>query len=94
MSAWVKVIPPTNLDATKQYFLSRPPRTAMAARLFYARDIHGKTIMSEKPGIAIRFQADEIAGILQKHADHEAIEVPADADTRWRRRRKRHLVLK
>lgn len=60
----------------------------MATRLFYARDIRGKTIMSEKPGIAIRFLANEIADILSKHEDHEAIEVPRDADKRWKRRSK------
>lgn len=89
MSAWIKVVPVADLDAGKQYFLSRQPANEQAPRLLYARDIRGKTVMSEKPGIAIRFSADEIADVLQKHAGNEAVEVPADADTRWKRRQKR-----
>ncbi len=88
-ASWVRVVSSNNLKGDEQYFLSKEPVTDMAPRLFYARDIKGKTIMSEKPGIAIRFSAKEIGDILCKHSEHQAIEVPHDADTRWTRRKKK-----
>lgn len=90
MADWEKVVALAQIEDGKQYFLSRQKVVEQAPRYFYARDINGKTVMSTKPGISIRFSAEEILEILKTHEGKglQAVEVPGDADKRWKRRKK------
>lgn len=46
----------------------------------------GKGVMTLKPGMAdVYVGNDKLRLTLFKHADHIAVEVPADASKRWRR---------
>ncbi len=90
MSTWIKkTVEASEIENGKLYFLARRPiNAAMASWYYLSRDKHGKEMMSSKPGIAKRIVGnDALRDVLCKHPDHVAIEVPADADTRWRRRR-------
>jgi hypothetical protein len=89
MSGWIKEIEADAVAEDATYFIARRPRTAMASHLFYAKNIKGKAIMSEKPGIADRFVGNEkLRAALRECGDLVAIEVPADADKRWKRRKR------
>jgi hypothetical protein len=90
MADWGKVVDMAQIEDEKQYFLSRQKVVERAPRYFYAKDINGKTVMSTKPGISIRFSAEEILKVLKQHEGKglEAVEVPGDADKRWKRRKK------
>lgn len=92
MSSWVKEVKLEDVKDGASYFLARQSggSTNITTWHFYARDIKGKAVMSTKPGIAVRFLGGEpFRETLRKHTDLTAIEVPADADQRWRRRVKR-----
>lgn len=88
--SWIKVVPLGRIENDKEYFLAKPPHGDYPPSSFYSSDINGKTIISGKPGIAIRFSADTTRQHLTAHPETLiALEVPADADKRWRRRIKR-----
>ncbi len=61
----------------------------MGSTLFWCRYLSGKEQWSSKPGIAIRFVGD--AAFVKKLSEYNgqlvAIEVPSDADKRWRARK-------
>lgn len=89
MSSWIKEVEADAVAENATYFIARRPRTAMAPYLFHARDIKGKSVMSEKPGIADRVVGnDKLRAALREHLDLVAVEVPPDADKRWKRRKR------
>lgn len=50
--------------------------------------IKGRNILSYKPGIATHVIGnDKLRKILREQSNHVAIEIPADADRRWKRRK-------
>lgn len=62
--------------------------------MFYSRGLNGKNLWSVKPGIAIQAYGGEqlvttFAKNKAKGIELVAIEVPADADKRWRARKRR-----
>ena len=89
MSGWIKEVEAGAVNEDETYFIARRPRTAMAPYLFYAKDIKGKAILSEKPGIADRIVGNEkLRAVLRERSDLVAVEVPIDADKRWKRRKR------
>lgn len=93
MTSWVKTVEANDVEEGQSYFLGKN----LAAEgvcphwYFHATDIKGKAIMSQKPGIASRFLGGEqLREILAKHPELKAIPVPADADKRWTRRKRRY----
>jgi hypothetical protein len=91
VSNWIKVVPAVELDPSKAYFLGRHDGDEfVGAWRFYSQDMKGRLCMTTKPGLAVRIVGNEkLAGILAERPEFVAIEVPADADKRWKRRLKR-----
>lgn len=97
MQKWIKAVEATNIEEGKIYFFAK---TYGRGFDFWSQWKNGRKCWSGKPGIAMRFQGgtDFRADIErnQKKFDAEmgdkapkfmAIEVPADADKRWRARK-------
>jgi hypothetical protein len=85
---WIVEVPADQVQDDTDYFIGRRPRTEMAGWLFVAENRAGKQMMSEKPGIAMRFVGGEkMRAHLRGRPDLAAIAIPADADKRWRARR-------
>lgn len=92
MASWVTPIAPDAVEDGKEYFLGKNIAAADFPPLWYfvAKDIKGKTIMSQKPGIARRFVGgDGMRAVLLDHPELSAVPVPANADARWVRRKRR-----
>lgn len=93
MTSWIKTVEANEVEEGQPYFLGKnvagdgvPPQWYL-----HATDIKGKAVMSQKPGIASRFLGGEkLREILAKHPELKAIPVPADADKRWTRRKRRY----
>lgn len=92
MSNWIKEVPRDAIVDGSPYFLARKHSSEYHTSYMYvSRDIKGRTLLSVKPGIAIRFtSAASIAELLSKYPEFVVIEVPKDADKRWKRRVKRY----
>lgn len=90
MAGWVKVVEVAGVEEGKAYFIALRPKTPMASYRFWAKGLNGKHLWSEKPGIAVRAAGnDQLRQLLKDRPDCVAVLVPADADTRWRRRKRR-----
>lgn len=89
VQSWIKVSTADEIIDGKDYFLAvergeEPHKNYM----FYSQDIKGKNILSSKPGIATHIIGnDKLRAILVEHHDHVAIDIPADAERRWKRRK-------
>ncbi len=99
MAAWIKEVPTDQLDPSKEYFVSLV-RTYGPANTksyeFWSQPLRGKECWSGKPGIACRYLGDErLVKFITRNNDTMdksfqqlvAVEVPADADKRWRARK-------
>ena len=91
MSDWPKQVPVEQTSEDKLYFIAR---TFSQGRGFdyWSLYLSGKEGWSVKPGIAMRFYGG--AALVKTFAKNPqanlvAIEVPADADKRWRARKHR-----
>lgn len=92
LQSWAKVVSIDQLDPNTAYFIAIKRGHGMHCESyeFYATDIKGRQIISEKPGIAVRaLGTEKLAKILRENADHVALAIPSDADTRWTRRKRR-----
>lgn len=88
--AWTTPVEADQIVEGRSYFLAFRPMNSMQSYSLYGSDIKGRRVITCKPGIADRFEGnDKLRGILLKHPDHVALEVPADADKRWKRRQRR-----
>lgn len=88
VQAWIKPIEVDKISEGKDYFLAIRPRNALQSYSLYGTDIKGKRIITSKPGIADRVIGnDKLREILRQHPDHVVIEIPANAGTRWARRK-------
>lgn len=88
---WIIEVPAAKLDPRKEYFLANrhehPPGRFNYA--FYSRGLNGKTMWSSKPGIAMRFDGGEkLKAFLAEHTFCTALEIPKDAATRWKARKR------
>ena len=87
MTSWVKQVPADALAEGVRYFIGKT--NWVGCYMFVSRDIKGRGVWSVKPGIAVRFTAREAREFLAEHPDSVVIEIPKDADRRWKRRQKR-----
>ena len=57
---------------------------------FLCRGLDGKQFWGHKPGIAMRLELDDgLRTLLNNHSDWTLVAIPADADKRWRARKRR-----
>lgn len=88
VQAWIRPVEGDQVSEGKNYFLAIRPKNSLQSYSLYGTDIKGKRIITGKPGIADRVIGnDKLREILRNHPDHVALEIPADADTRWARRK-------
>ena len=89
--AWAKAVPAASVADGTSYFLAHlRGGSGYEHYVFYARGLNGKAIMSEKPGIAVKYEGgEELRDLLRRHPTLVAIEVPVDAAKRWTARRRR-----
>lgn len=87
MQSWVKIVPTAEVKDGAQYFIGKIVGPGV---WLHARGLNGKLQWSEKPGIAIRCEgSDKFRAYLAENTGCVAVEVPADADKRWRARKRR-----
>jgi hypothetical protein len=85
---WIKEIAPDELRPEKSYFIAQKFGIHGNCYAFYSQGLKGKRSFTSKPGIALRYAGgDELRAILEKHPELVFLEVPADADKRWRARK-------
>jgi hypothetical protein len=87
MSSWIKPVAPNEVQDGKLYFIGMPPQWEYGVWEFWSKWLNGKRAWSGKPGIALQYEGgDELRKLLIEKGVM-AVEVPKDADTRWRSRR-------
>lgn len=88
MPEWVKAVEADNVQDGKIYFIGRRSETHVGIQLFWSRPLRGKDQWTVKPGIALRYTGDDdFRELLRKNPVAVAVEVPANADQRWRARK-------
>ncbi len=90
VQTWIKTVGVDQIVEGQAYFLAvQRGADPYSHYVYYSTDIKGKKILSTKPGIATHVLGnDKLRGVLREHADHVAIEIPADASSRWKRRQR------
>ena len=90
MSSWVIRVATPDIDESTEYFLAKQVgRAGVGGYYFVAQDIKGKFLWSQKPGIALWVLGNEkLHAFLKDHPEAFAVQIPGDADKRWRRRKK------
>lgn len=90
MSNWIKPVATSDVENGTLYFVGMPPKWKYGTWAFWSEWLNGRRAWSEKPGIALQYEGgDGLRKLLTERADCIAVEVPKDADKRWRRRRAR-----
>lgn len=89
--AFPVIVPVEETKPEKAYFIARGSPGRM---MFYSRYLSGKHAWSVKPGIAIQaYGGEQLVKTFEKNKANGielvAVEVPADADKRWRARKRR-----
>ena len=87
MSNWIKAVTPDEVQDGKLYFIGMPPKWKYGAWEFWSEWLNGKRAWSIKPGIALQYEGSDELRKLLTEKELMAVEVPKDADTRWRARR-------
>jgi len=91
VQAWIKPVDCDQIVDGKEYFLARRPANSTQTYALIGTNIKGRRIITCKPGIADHFVGSEsFRDFLRNNAGHAALEVPADAKTRWHRRLRRY----
>lgn len=91
MSTKLKEVPVEETSPDKAYFIAVPngPR---GAHWYWSRMLNGKEQWTVKAGIAIQYYGGEnLVEMFRKNASKTliALEVPDDADKRWKARKRR-----
>ncbi len=87
MQTWVKIIPLAEVKDDEKYFIGKVVGPGV---WLHARGLSGKLQWSEKPGIAVRYEGnDKFREFLTANSGCVAVKVPADADKRWKARKRR-----
>ena len=87
---WITEVEHADIKDHAVYFIALRPASRSASHMFSACGLNGKTCWSEKPGIAKRYEGGEaLREHMRQRNDCIAVQVPADADTRWRARREK-----
>ena len=84
MQAWIKIVDPDAVISDRLYFLGI--LYGQHHVLVLGRGKDGKQRWVEKPGIAIRVDGKQAKEILSKNPEIKILEIPADAEKRWRAR--------
>lgn len=90
--SWIVETPLDKLDPAKTYFITRRWKDTNdnPHYSFYCCGLNGKETWAGKPGIAIRYVGSpglRDAILKNSHIDLIAVEVPIDADKRWKARK-------
>lgn len=86
MSSWLPVAC-TDVQDGRLYFIGLPPKWKYGIWAFWSEWLNGKRTWSEKPGIALQYEGgNALRQLLKDRPDVAAVEVPKDADKRWRKR--------
>lgn len=85
---WIKEVPVSDIAPDKTYFIAMHPGGGSSV-WFWSQYLSGKENWSSKPGIAMRFRGGPalVAEITKREGKLFAVEVPGDADKRWRARK-------
>lgn len=87
---WIKPVESADVVDGKDYFVAARPRNSMQGYSFQSIGLNGKVCFSSKPGIAMWFKGgDALREQLEKLPTLVALEIPADAHTRWKARQRR-----
>lgn len=88
---WIKEIPTKSLIEGEVCFLAKRIVGANSTSyLFHGRDLSGKLLWTQKPGLAIKALVDsKFLKILADDKSLVAIKIPADADKRWTKRKRK-----
>lgn len=86
--SWIKKVPLSEIKEGALYFIGMNPGGS-AQVWFWSQYLSGKETWSGKPGIAIRYKGGPalVAMMKENGEKYFAVEVPADADKRWRARK-------
>ena len=89
MRSWIKQVPVADTKEDKSYFVARFYNNGNSFD-FWSCYLSGKETWSVKPGIAIQYHGGE--SLIRTFAKNPninlvAIEVPADANKRWKSRK-------
>lgn len=91
MQKWIKLVPIDKIQDGVEYFLGIESNAGDVYGhhyvRFYGKDKRGKTVMTWKPGLAMRIVGgDKLRDIIRDNASHVCIEIPANAARRWTKR--------
>lgn len=89
---WIKPVAVADVQNGKLYFVGLKPKWKYGVWQFWSEYLNGKTGWSIKPGIAMQCKGgDKLRKLLTEKASDGviAIEVPKDADKRWRARKEK-----
>lgn len=89
MAGWIKSVAAGDVENGKLYFIGLKPKWKYGGWQFWGEWLNGKQKWTVKPGIAVQCTGgDKLRELLtQKAAEGVmAVEVPKDADRRWRAR--------
>lgn len=91
MQTWIKFCPPGEIVDGKSYFIGRhknPGDQYHEHCDLLGRGLNQKVRWTQKPGIAIIAEGgDKLREYLKQDASYKAVEIPADASTRWKARK-------
>ena len=91
MQSWAKIVPIGEIKDGQHYFVGKVFGGGVYAGLeFHVRGLNKKLMWGGKPGIAVRYEGSaNFREYMAKSTDCVAVEVPTDADTRWKARKRR-----
>lgn len=93
MQKWIKFVPRDQLIDGAEYFLGRHRNKGDPYHEdvdFLGKGLNGKQQWTCKPGIAIRAICNEkFRKTLEENPDLVAVEIPKDAATRWKARKRK-----
>lgn len=86
MQTWIKIIPSAELDESKLYFLGR--FINISSLHFWSVLKNQKREWTSKPGIAVKYYGrDSFRELVESDSKLCAVEIPADAEKRWKKRK-------
>lgn len=88
---WIKEISTDKLVLGDICFLAkRIVGTNSTSYLFHGRDLSGKLLWTQKPGLAVKASVDDkFLKLLANDKSLVAVKIPADADKRWAKRKRK-----
>lgn len=88
MPDWIKPAEAHEIIDGKVYFIAQRPLSRVGAWSFYSESKNGKLSFTRKPGIAIQYiGSEDLRNAISGKDGICCVEVPSNADKRWRARR-------